>query len=1078
MAKSNSFRFRSLTVAAAISALVLGAISGAPAVADTAPASGTPETVSSDPLPTVQIDGIVWSQVIVGNTVYAGGKFANARPAGAAAGTNLTPRSNLLAYNLTTGALITSFAPTVNGEVKSVAASPDGTRLYIGGLFTVVNGLSRSRVAAFNIATGALVSNFRPVANTTVETVKATNSTVYLGGNFTAIGSTGRIRSAAISASTGAVLPFAPVADKRVRAITISPDGSKVVLGGNFTTLNGSGNPGYGLAAVDAVTGALLPWAVNSKVRDAGDDAAIWSLNSDSDSVYGTGYHFGAGGNLEGTFRSDWSGNLIWVEDCHGDTYSSAVSNGVVYIAGHPHYCGTSGGFPQTTPTWTVQRAMAWTKALSGRTANNNTLGYASWVGTPLPSMLNWWPDFITGKVSGSGQAAWSVAANSQYVVYGGEFPGVNSRAQQGLVRFAVKSIAPNDDGPRLKAAAFVPTLKSPGAGTVEVSWLANYDRDNQVLSYDLIRDGSVLRTVSQASRIWWDRPQMTYLDTAVAAGSTHTYQLRATDPFGNTALGDPVSITVATGAALSNYAKAVLSDGAAHFWRLNEKSGTALTDTAGTNDAVAGSGVVLNRPGAISGDSNTAATFSGTSAGVAVAQRLVQAPDTFSVEAWFSTVSKTGGKIVGFGEKLSGDSTFYDRHVYLDGTGRIYFGVLNPAKSTVQSASGFNDGKWHHVVATLSSAGMRLYVDGAQAASRTDVTYGQNLAGYWRIGGDSTWTGAKYLAGGIDEVAVYNKEISAATVNAHYVTGKGSTPPPVVNLPPAASFTTSVSGASVAVDGSASTDADGTITKYAWEFGDGGTGLGATTDHTYAASGTYTVKLTVTDDSAATGSTTQSVTVTVPPPPADDVLAADDFNRTTSSGWGSATRGGPWTFNAASTPYSTDGSTGNISTSTAGRTLEAYLQGVSSSSSDVQATFTLGAVPAGGNAQVSVIARRVTGSGDYRVRATVTPAGAVSLQLQGPGMTSPAAASGITYTSDMKLRIRIQAEGVNPTLLRAKIWVAGTAEPANWLTSKSDTTAALQVAGFVGLMNYLGGGVTTVPAVIRFDDFTANQLP
>ena len=70
-------------------------------------AQPTASTVTADALPTVQIDGVVWSQVIVGNTVYAGGKFTNARPAGAAAGTNQTARSNLLAYDITTGNLIT-----------------------------------------------------------------------------------------------------------------------------------------------------------------------------------------------------------------------------------------------------------------------------------------------------------------------------------------------------------------------------------------------------------------------------------------------------------------------------------------------------------------------------------------------------------------------------------------------------------------------------------------------------------------------------------------------------------------------------------------------------------------------------------------------------------------------------------------------------------------------------------------------------------------------------------------------------------------------------------------------------------
>ena len=58
------------------------------------------------------------------------------------------PRSNLVAYNINTGEL-TAFAPAVNGQVRSVAASPDKTRLYIGGTFTSVDGQTRNRIAAF-----------------------------------------------------------------------------------------------------------------------------------------------------------------------------------------------------------------------------------------------------------------------------------------------------------------------------------------------------------------------------------------------------------------------------------------------------------------------------------------------------------------------------------------------------------------------------------------------------------------------------------------------------------------------------------------------------------------------------------------------------------------------------------------------------------------------------------------------------------------------------------------------------------------------------------------------------------------
>lgn len=72
--------------------------------------------------------------------------------------------------------------------------------------------------------------------------------------------------------------------------------------------------------------GALLPFGANSQVRNGGTQAGITSLTSDGDSVYGTGYTFGSGGNLENSFRASWDGgDLKWVADCHGDTYSAAV---------------------------------------------------------------------------------------------------------------------------------------------------------------------------------------------------------------------------------------------------------------------------------------------------------------------------------------------------------------------------------------------------------------------------------------------------------------------------------------------------------------------------------------------------------------------------------------------------------------------------------------------------------------------------------------------------------------------------------------------------------------------------------
>ncbi len=80
-------------------------------------------------------------------------------------------------------------------------------------------------------------------------------------------------------------------------------------------------------------------------------------------------------------------------------------------------------------------------------------------------------------------------------------------------------------------------------------------------------------------------------------------------------------------------------------------------------------------------------------------------------------------------------------------------------------------------------------------------------------------------------------------------------------NAPPTASFTKTCTGLSCQFT-DASSDSDGSIASRSWTFGDGGKSTARNPTHTYAAAGTYTVKLTVTDDDGATATVTKSVTV------------------------------------------------------------------------------------------------------------------------------------------------------------------------------------------------------------------------
>ena len=78
----------------------------------------------------------------------------------------------------------------------------------------------------------------------------------------------------------------------------------------------------------------------------------------------------------------------------------------------------------------------------------------------------------------------------------------------------------------------------------------------------------------------------------------------------------------------------------------------------------------------------------------------------------------------------------------------------------------------------------------------------------------------------------------------------------------------------------------------------------------------------------------------------------------------------------------------------------------------------------------------------------------------------------GLVYQPGQVLRLRLQATGTGTTTLRGRLWVDGATEPTTWNLTTTDTTAALQNPGAVGLITYLSSTATNSPVTASYDEF------
>ena len=238
-------------------------------------------------------NGRVYAITQVGDVIYVGGQFTAVAPSNAVA---FTDRPYLAAFDAADGNYIASFSPTIDGDVRSLASSSDGSQLFVGGAFTTVNGESRPAIVSLDPASGATLSSFAVSApsGATVYDIEADGDRVYLGGSFSNLNGANTPRVARVDANTGVVdTNWRPRPNAVVEAVSLPPAGDRVYIGGRFETVDG--NVAGNMAAVDTVTGAMIEEFQADE--DAGCDSAlrppngIRSIDATDDIVFAMPYN-------------------------------------------------------------------------------------------------------------------------------------------------------------------------------------------------------------------------------------------------------------------------------------------------------------------------------------------------------------------------------------------------------------------------------------------------------------------------------------------------------------------------------------------------------------------------------------------------------------------------------------------------------------------------------------------------------------------------------------------------------------------------------------------------------------------
>ena len=280
------------------------------------------------------------------------------------------------------------------------------------------------------------------------------------------------------------------------------------------------------------------------------------------------------------------------------------------------------------------------------------------------------------------------------------------------------------------------------------------------------------------------------YTLSGVKLTDAGNYSCTISNPFGSTNSAN-AALTVL--AAPTGYGVTVLADNPIAYWRLGETNETVAHDYWGGHDGEF-IGVTLGVPGFSVVDSDTAAgvgpdpnSYVGGISGTAI--DFSGTNSTFALEAWVNGPPDqvNGAAIICKGTGGGGEQFSVD---VFNGSFRFYiYDASGDAQVVTTTIS--PDDTWQHVVAVYDQPGatMLVYVNGVEAGSFTPSDAGPRASTHpISIGSRRGAVDPNYdlnFVGTIDEVAIYNKALTADEVLAHYAAAYGPNTSPIIQKQP-----------------------------------------------------------------------------------------------------------------------------------------------------------------------------------------------------------------------------------------------------------------------------------------------------